>query len=222
MPEAVVFDLDDTLYLEREFVHSGFAAVGKHCRAEFGIFDFAQRACDSFSAGIRGTIFNEVLTSYGIPVEADTVAKLVAVYREHSPQIRLLNDAEECLRRLHKKVPLALVTDGPSCMQWNKIRALGIEAIFDAIVVTNDLGPEYGKPHPMAFQVVEEKLGKRGPQLVYVADNPAKDFLAPQQLGWQTIRVRRVDGIYSERECAAVDREIENLWDFAASYSAAL
>jgi putative hydrolase of the HAD superfamily len=216
-PRAIVFDLDDTLYLERDFADSGFIAVGQYCCAELGLSDFARRAAESFSAGKREKIFDSVLASYGIVPEPSIVAELVALYREHIPSIRLLSDAQECLHKLHGQLPLALLTDGPSRTQWNKIRALGIEAIFQTIVVTGDLGPEYAKPHPLAFQIVEERLGTHGAHLVYVADNPTKDFQAPRQLGWQTLRIRRTGGIYTDRLTGeAVDHEVSDLWDFPA------
>ena len=217
-PEAVVFDLDDTLYSERDFVASGFAAVDDYCRAELGLSDFARRASESFSSGLRGTIFNTVLASFGITPEPSIVAKLVAVYRDHLPCIRLLDDAQECLHKLHGKLPLALITDGPSITQWNKIRALAIESIFNAIVVTGDLGPEYAKPHPLAFQLIEAQLRTHGTRLVYVADNPSKDFQAPRQLGWQTVRVKRAEGIYSDRPTReTADHEVPDLLEFLYS-----
>jgi putative hydrolase of the HAD superfamily len=216
-PQAIVFDLDDTLYLERDFAASGFAAVGRYCRAELGLEDFALRAAERFSSGERRNIFDSVLASYGIAPEPATIAKLVALYREHPPSIRLLRDAEQCLQRLHGRLPLALLTDGPSRTQWNKIGALGIQSCFQAIVVTGDLGPEYGKPHPLAFQLIEQRLALPGTQLVYVADNPAKDFQAPRRLGWQTLRLRRSGGIYADQPSGeAVDGERIDLSDFLA------
>jgi putative hydrolase of the HAD superfamily len=196
-PSAIVFDLDDTLYLEREYVRSGFCAVGEWFRGEFGFPDFSQRACALFMAGKRGDIFNSVVASYGIEPDTRLITHLVTIYRGHRPAITLLPDAGNCLNALYGNYPLALITDGPAISQWNKIRALGIESLFEAIVVTSESGEEYAKPHPLAFCLVEQRLGLRGSQLVYVGDNPRKDFQAPRQLGWHSVRVEREEGIYS-------------------------
>ena len=31
-----------------------------------------------------------------------------------------------------------------------------------------------------------------------MADNPAKDFVSPRQLGWRTVRIRRTGGLHAE------------------------
>ncbi|MGQ9635778.1 MAG: HAD family hydrolase, partial [Bryobacteraceae bacterium] len=61
----VAFDLDDTLYLERDYVRSGFEAVGEWAKERLGIGDFTQRAWRWFQQGRRGDIFNQVLVEIG-------------------------------------------------------------------------------------------------------------------------------------------------------------
>jgi hypothetical protein len=47
-----------------------------------------------------------------------------------------------------------------------------------------------------------------------VADNPAKDFVAPHRLGWRTVRVRRPDSLHADVPSGAdVDAEIASLDD---------
>jgi putative hydrolase of the HAD superfamily len=51
---------------------------------------------------------------------------------------------------------------------------------------------------------------------VYVADNPAKDFVAPRALGWATVRVRRAGSLHQRVESGPdVDREVTDLGDLA-------
>jgi putative hydrolase of the HAD superfamily len=46
---------------------------------------------------------------------------------------------------------------------------------------------------------------------MYIADNPAKDFIAPFDLGWKTVRIKREGGLHRELHCKqAVDMEIES------------
>src|SRR5262249_6956008 len=68
----------------------------------------------------------------------------------------------------------------------------GIAARFREIVYTHALGGrQYSKPHPRSFEVVERALGGRGDRLVYIGDNPAKDFIVPHERGWVSIMVER-------------------------------
>jgi putative hydrolase of the HAD superfamily len=211
-PQAIVFDLDDTLYLERDYVRSGFCAAGNWFGVAFGKPDFAERAQAAFIAGKRGNIFDSVLGSFGIVPEPALVDRLVAIYRDHAPSITLCEDARSVLDSLCGTCPLAIITDGPSSTQRRKIYALGIAPLFDIVLVTGELGAENAKPHPLAFRMVEERLGLRERQLVYIGDNPQKDFEAPRRRDWQTIQVRRKEGIYADAAgCYTADHLIDDL-----------
>lgn len=203
MVSVVVFDLDDTLYPETDFVRSGLTVVGEWCQKELGICGFADIAWSLFRDGRRGDIFDMTFSLLGISPAKETISRMVALYRGHSPQIALPNDSVRCIRQLREKWKLGLITDGPSEMQWNKIRALQLEPHFDEIIVTADLGEGLSKPHPRAFMDMEERLCAIGAALLYIADNPAKDFVAPRQRQWRTIRIARPEGLYREMPVAA-------------------
>jgi putative hydrolase of the HAD superfamily len=79
--------LDDTLFLERDYVFSGFAAVDAVVAKEHGLKGFSECAWRPFCAGVRGRIFNEALKEMGVELQSASVAQLVAVYRSHSPRI---------------------------------------------------------------------------------------------------------------------------------------
>jgi putative hydrolase of the HAD superfamily len=49
----------------------------------------------------------------------------------------------------------------------------------------------FAKPHPLAFEQMAAAVARPGDRLVYVGDNPAKDFQAPNRLGWTTIQIDR-------------------------------
>jgi putative hydrolase of the HAD superfamily len=197
--QLVAFDLDDTLYPEREFVHSGFTAVARHL-ADLGVIDaesFLTIATSLFMAGARGNIFDLALEKLAVVFPAARVCELVRVYREHQPQIRPFTESPQLLQSLKAKgVVLALISDGPWHTQENKLRALGLEACFDHLVFTGAHGEDWGKPSPRAFLEVMGCSGVPAAACVYVADNPGKDFVAPNCLGWHTIRVRETSGLY--------------------------
>ena len=197
--QLVAFDLDDTLYPEREFVHSGFTAVAQHLD-DLGLIDaesFFTTATSLFSAGARGNIFDLALERLAVVFPPARLGELVRVYREHQPQIRPFADSPQLLKFLKAKgVVLALISDGPCPTQQNKLNALGLEAYFDHLVFTGAHGEDWGKPSPRAFLEVMGQSGVPAAACVYVADNPGKDFFGPNRLGWHTIRVRETIGLY--------------------------
>ncbi len=194
---CVVFDLDDTLYLERDYVRSGFRAVGEWVRERWGEPRFSELAWRHFLEGVRGTIFNRALEDLGLPADPEVISEAVRVYREHVPDIALLPDARECLQRLRGRFFLGVITDGPLVSQRRKAEALGLPRLVDHILYTAELGEGFGKPHPRAFEEMQRRAGVRGERCVYIADNPRKDFIAPRQLGWGAIRIVREGGIYA-------------------------
>jgi putative hydrolase of the HAD superfamily len=196
--EVVVFDVDDTLYLERDYVRSGSRAVGDWAAKNLGIRGFADLAWAAFEDGVRGTILDTALTGCGVEPGRELVGRMVEVYRTHVPAIALIPDAAECLRRLSGRVRMAVVTDGPLQSQRAKVQALGLEALVDLVILTEELGAGFGKPSPRAFELVEEQLAASGERCVYVADNPAKDFDGPALRGWRGIRIRRTAGLHRD------------------------
>ena len=210
---CVVFDLDDTLYLERDYALSGFHAVGEWCLERLALHGVQECAQRLFNQGRRGDIFDEVLERLGVGRDPETVAKMVRIYREHAPDIKLLPDAVECLERLQDCVYLSLLTDGNPVSQWAKIDALGLRDRFDTTVVTGEWGIEFFKPHVRGYRYIESRSAECRGRFVYVADNPLKDFFAPRTLGWNAIRVRHPGGLYEHRECAPdlVRFEVSNL-----------
>jgi putative hydrolase of the HAD superfamily len=192
----VVLDIDDTLYLERDYVRSGFDAVGAWARDELGVDDLGERAWAAFEAGVRRPIFDEALAGCGVEAANGVVPRLVEVYRAHIPTIDMLPDARAWLDALAPHVTLAVVTDGPLASQQAKAEALMLTRWADLVVFTESLGPGRGKPHPAAFEQLERELGLSGDRCAYVADNPAKDFAGPRGRGWRTVRVRRTGSLH--------------------------
>jgi putative hydrolase of the HAD superfamily len=213
---AVVFDIDDTLYLERDYVRSGFAAVGRLVRERTGMPDFAEQAWALFLAGTRRTIFDRILAGYGISPTPSLVGELVECYRRHDPEIALLPDAATALGRLaaDPTAAIAVLTDGPLASQQAKATTLELERWAELLVFTDELGPEWSKPSPLAFALVEERLGVAAARCVYVADNPAKDFAGPVGRGWRAVRIRRPESLHAAIDSdpgAGIDAELPDL-----------
>jgi putative hydrolase of the HAD superfamily len=226
MITTVVFDLDDTLYDEIEYCKSGFNAVAgfladlpQMLPADY-VFNILM---EQFKCGNRTKTFNAALKQLNIIYNDEFISRMVKVYREHKPKITLPQDSKEVLSLLQKKYKLAMLTDGFLPAQELKVKALDIEKYFNCIIYTESLGREFWKPSPAGFKKITETLKVKPRDLAYVADNEAKDFIAPNKLGWTTIRLIRPAKIHISNSVEAgaaakhVIHEISQLPDLLAS-----
>jgi len=196
---AVVWDLDDTLYPERQYVRSGYAAVGRHLRAALGTAEaYEGWLWRRFEGGRFDRAFDALIEHFGLAGRGPAVGELVRVYREHVPDIRPHEGVPALLERLRGRgLRLGLLSDGYLPAQRLKLQALGLDAWFDAVVFTEDLGREAWKPSAAGFEAVRERLGVEGTACAYVGDNPGKDFVAPNALGWRTVQYVRAGQLYA-------------------------
>lgn len=193
---SIVLDLDDTLYLERDYVRSGMVSVGAFVTNRIGVANFTDVVTGLWDEGHRRNLFDTALMQLGLSPSPCLIQELIDVYRSHRPQISLLNDAIDLLEGKGDR-RIALITDGFASAQRNKIEALDLARFgFDPIIATGELGEGFSKPHCRAFEMVMERHGAEPTAMVYVADNPAKDFLAPKALGWRTIQIDRPDAVH--------------------------
>jgi putative hydrolase of the HAD superfamily len=200
MITTVVFDLDDTLYDEIEYCKSGFSAVAEFL-AELPEAPPAGRIFGAlwkqFTAGNRTKTFNTALDELDISYDDKRIWELVNVYRSHIPKITLPQETRDILCELGVKYTLALLTDGFLPAQELKVQSLGIEKYFKCIVYTEQLGREFWKPSPVGFIKIIETLKTRPENMVYIADNEKKDFIAPNKLGFLTVQLIRSARIHT-------------------------
>ncbi len=195
----VVFDLDDTLYPERDFAIAGFKAAALWAERAFGVPDLHVEMTHMLDTGMLGKIFATVLAKHVPDHKPEHVTQFHGAYRTAEPTLTLFDDARAALDHYGRLGPLGLITDGTLAMQQKKVRGLGVAPRFAEIVYTDGLGENraYFKPHPKPFEVMASKLGSPGDRFVYVGDNPVKDFVAPNAMGWTTVQIRRdVGGIH--------------------------
>ncbi|MEW9093550.1 MAG: HAD-IA family hydrolase [Clostridiaceae bacterium] len=215
MIKAVIFDLDDTLYNERDFVYGGFREVARYLSLKYNlkeeeIFKIMIEILNELG---RGKIFNTICDKYNLK---EDISELVKIYRETIPKLFLYEDGEYILNKLKGKYKLGIITDGKASVQWNKIKALNLEKYVDKIIVTDDYGKEFCKPNEFVFKEMTKHFNLKGEECVYIGDNPNKDFIGARKVGFKTIRVIRDMGdhmkTFLSKEYEA-DIEIKNLKD---------
>lgn len=191
----LIFDLDDTLYDELSFVKSGFLKVAEYVNKTYGInTDFAYDIMRyELETNGRGRVFDALLLEYKV-YSKSAVRKCVSAYRGHYPEINLDPDAVRCFFRL-KHFNKYIVTDGNKIVQRNKVKALGLFPVMKKIFITHEYGKRNAKPSAYCFNKIAQ-IEKTSPEnIVYIADNPQKDFINIKKLGFRTIRIRQ--GMFS-------------------------
>lgn len=96
-----------------------------------------------------------------------------------------------------KGIKVGIITDGRPEGQRNKIEALDLDV--DDVIITDELGgTQFRKPCDIAFRIMKMRWKLNPADIVYIGDNPVKDFQAPQQLGMRSIYYNNKDGLYSK------------------------
>lgn len=187
---VIIFDLDDTLYEELSFVRSGFKAVADYLSPILNLSkeQIAVLLMDELHIQ-RDHVFDRLLEKRGVPGRK-IIQNCLRVYRGHEPSIELFPEARACLLLLHD-YPLYIVTDGNKLVQRKKYLALGLPFLVKRCFFTYAHGLHRSKPSPYCFEKICS-LEKAAPStVVYVADNPHKDFVGIKPLGFITIRVMK-------------------------------
>jgi putative hydrolase of the HAD superfamily len=187
----VAFDLDDTLYPEVTYVDSGFRAIARRLAEELGVperksLEVLRRSLEEHG---RGRQIDDVLAHWGAPGRT-RVRRLLAVYRSHRPELALPAASRRVLERLRADGhALYLVTDGNARVQAAKVEALGLGPYFRYCYLTHRYGLAAAKPATRVFELMLRREQARPEDLVYVGDDPSKDFVGVRALGGATIRV---------------------------------
>ena len=173
---VIVFDLDDTLIYEIDYLKSAYYEIAGLIDEDNNEYIFDKMLSNYFK-GLN--VFEEIIAEF----PKMTLEDLLKIYRSHIPNLKLRSYSLEILNYLKdKKCIIGLITDGRSITQRNKLKATKIEDYFDLIIISEEFGSE--KPNVENYNAFNNfKTDK----YYYIADNTKKDFIAPNKLNWETI-----------------------------------
>jgi putative hydrolase of the HAD superfamily len=181
-----VFDVDDTLYFERDYSRSALMFLGELLADKYNIENVGSELLTAFNGG-DGDAIGGLWLRHALPT-GDKEDCLLAM-QQHMPSITLRSDAERFLADIRASgSSFALVTDGRSGTQRNKIEALGL---CDAAVICISGETGFQKPAPQAFAKIVDFADTR--PVVFVGDNPKKDFWFANQIGWTSVMLLATD-----------------------------
>ncbi len=193
MIKGAVFDLDHTLfdrYATQKLCMKGFC---EHFDVADGMTD--EKAAETLEYADKH--FNhygwekihEYLINAGLFKTAPSFEEYRDFLLERFKHFAVPYDfTKPMLEELRSKgIKLGLITNGRSETQRNKLKLLGIEGIFDEIIISGELGAE--KPDTKPFEVMSERLGIAPESLIYVGDFPVNDIEASRKAGYTPVWV---------------------------------
>lgn len=172
----IIFDLDDTLMYEIDYLKSAYREIASIMDKNKSENLFEEMF---YKYKNEENVFDYLINKYSYSSKEE----LLLLYRNHYPKIELNEGVKEILEYCKtQNFRVGLITDGRSTTQRNKLKALGIEDVFNKIIISEEFGST--KPNQKNFEVfTEENIN----EYFYIADNPKKDFVTPNLLGWTTI-----------------------------------
>lgn len=178
-----VFDLDDTLYAEIDFLKSAYHHISQKVSPYLKKNIFEEMW---WHYQKKKNVFQWLIDQYQNELPELTMDWLLSEYREHFPEIQLANGAYNLLEELKgRDVRLGIITDGRSITQRNKLKALNILSYFDDIIISEEFGSE--KPSERNYTFFTKKYPQA--EFYFLGDNTSKDFIIPHKLKWITICV---------------------------------
>lgn len=182
MVNAIGFDLDGTLFDDRQYVRAGLDAAASVFNTDYRIDVREELHSAYFEQGINERTFDHVLENHGL--SDDIVPELIDAYHDTECVLEPYLETEPVLDQLSREYRLGLLTGGMNGR--SKVRRLELESYFNVLIVTPELDLTKRKSEP--FEVLFDELGAASGS-IYVGDRPELDFVHPNLFGAMSIQV---------------------------------
>lgn len=189
LPDAILFDTDNTLYPYDPAHAAAQQAVRDKVVSTFSIkpeeFDKAFREAreqvktrlkHTASSHSRLLYLQRMLEIMGLGSQVLLALDFEQTYwRTFLSEAILFDDVKELLDDLRLLgIPTAIVTDLTAQIQFRKVVYFGLDHYFDYIVTSEEAG--HDKPHEAPFQIALEKMRPKGDCIWMIGDNPVNDI----------------------------------------------
>jgi putative hydrolase of the HAD superfamily len=190
---AVIFDLDNVLYDEKDYFYAAFDKVAAYLSNRCNIPEqkIYEKLVSDFQkkSSMYPRLFNDIIADCGL--DQKLITEILELFSNIKPDLKLYPGSEKLLSALkEQKMKLGLVTNGSVTTQRNKIQLLKVEKYFDVIVYARDLGIDKDKPNPDPYKATLDMMGVKPEEAICIGDNPYTDFLGAKKLGIRTVRLQ--------------------------------
>jgi len=198
--EAIVFDVDDTLYDLAEPYRRAYAEVfsSRYDLPVDELFTLSRShsdvALELLTAGKISEEDHKVLrvqwtfADFGVTVSREDALVFQAEYARAQQLIEPYPEAIEMLRCVRRVgIPMGVISNGDAEHQLEKLHRLGLEEFFDEgnLIVSGSFGRH--KPAIELFEAMEGRLGASGPGVWYVGDTYETDIVGAKHAGWSCV-----------------------------------
>jgi HAD superfamily hydrolase (TIGR01549 family) len=131
----------------------------------------------------RMVAFMEAL---GVAPDSEAGTQIRLAYNEVLlDALEWMEGAEAILAPLRQRYRLAIVTNGPTHMQWPKLRKFGLQDLVDYVVVSGEVGIH--KPDPAIFRHLLTQASIEAAQAAHVGDSIHSDVAGARAAGMTAI-----------------------------------
>lgn len=208
--EAVIFDLDNTLYDVEQYFKGSFIEISQYLSEKClyhpnEIYEISMNLWKE-KTSMYPFLFNDLLII--LEIDQKYLNNVIGLFNEYEGSIFPYNDTIPTLNKLKDDgYFLGILTDGNPERQKRKIEKLNIESYFDVIIYAKNIAP---KPSKDPYLNVLNKFGFKGLDVLYVGDNPKLDFEGAKKVDMITARILK--GEFAKFPSNSwIDYEIKNL-----------
>ena len=159
---------------------------------------------------LRKSIVREALDNLNMKNQ-DMCEFLVQNYSYYKHQaVYVFEDVKDTLKELRKRgYTIALLTNGDTKMQREKLDRFGLEKYFDGIFIDGEQG--VGKPERKAYENVLKYFHVEASEAWMIGDHYLWEVVAPINYGLHAIWVKRFGSIVPDNITVKADYVIDNI-----------
>ena len=217
MIKAIIFDFDGTMTNRTANAYGVFDYYLKPFFKDFSEIEYEAMLQDMMLYDCNGTIpvrlrATPFINKYHDYLPDDFVEKFAEYYYTHMFEYTELKpETINVLEKLKSNYKIALLSNGNSKSQHDKIDQVGINKYFDEVMVSGDY--DVHKPDPKIFEMMADKLNVKCEECLMVGDVFSSDILGASKAGmipvwllldserpakhYDGFRIKKLDEIFS-------------------------
>ncbi len=194
--KGILFDLDETLHSREAAFRAWIEDEAEAARVSNLLDRTMIGELDCRGRGDKTVLLKHLddVFGWGMP----TGARLARFRMGLSGHLQLAPGALKMLTRVGLRYRLGLVSNGSSETQRMKLARLGLEGLFEPVVISGEVGIK--KPDARIFERAMQAWRLRPEQVLFVGDDPVSDIAGAKSVGMQTLQVGQNGDVMSVTE----------------------